>query len=429
MAVYWRQTLAGLGQHVAPEIVPLNGLKLMRRGPVEAVFRSQDFVVGLSRRIVATGGLRGSETWRTPNSDPTAMAGTHPTPTARRRIGSGSIDLTPGCFLRCWAVVVPSGETQLSGTTPGGPQGRLEVDCVWTDRTGATVSTTHAVALPASAEQYGAEPAVMWEALYGRTISEITPPGLGPTDELRRWCQHVHVDVTIYAVAGARVVDAVVFEQPLEVAMEADDDGELWCSHLYASVAPGGAAAPLLYPWQRFDETTPDGNPRGGTLHALDVHHGQYQRLGPVLCSWSAARESTGAETVALVATAALEGGGSTTFALAEPGLACGSGGYARRQSSNSEYVLRNRVAAIPVIVRAFAAASVAGSVRVQTRGDSYIDVTIPVGAIAWHVAQGWLEVGITPDHTRCLIQLFGTSCTVHAVTVHYAGGYIPADA
>lgn len=431
MARYWKQSLAGLGHQVEPSIEPLNGMQLMRAAPVEAVFRAQDYVVGRSRRIVATGGLRASETWRTPDTDPTAAPSTHPTPTTRRRIGGGAVDLTPGCFLRLWALVVPSGQTQLTGTTPGGPQGRIEVDCAWTDRSGATVNTTHTVVLPASGEEYGAEPDAMWQSLYARTIAEITPPGLLPTDTLQRWCQHVHVAVALYAVGGARVVDAVVFEYPLDAAMEADDDGELWCSHLYGSGAPAGGAQPLAYPYQRLSETTPDGDPRGGTLHAMDVHHAQHQRLGPVLFTWSAALESSGAEsTTQGSGFVALEGGGSTSFDLTEPGLACGCGGYARRQSDNSEFVLRDRVAAIPVLVRVYGnAANNPGTVRVMTRSDSFIDVDLPVsGSPAWHTAYGWLEVGITPDHTaHALVQPLHELTTVYSVTVYYAGGYVPA--
>ncbi len=430
---YWRQSLAGLGHQVAPSIESLNGLRLMRRGPVSATFRAQDYVVARSRRIVATGGLRGSVSWRTGNGDPAAMAGTHPSPTTRRRIGGGAADLTPGCFLRLWALVVPSGQTQLSGTTPGGPQGRLEVDCAWTDRDGTTVTTTHAIGLPGSAEPFGAEPASMWTALHARVIGEITPPGLVPTVELRRWCQHVHVTVAIFAVGGARVVDAVVFEQPLDVAMASDAAPDRWCSHLYGVGSPAGPAQPLTYPWQRFSEVSPDGDPRGGTLHALDVHHAQHQRLGPVLFSWSAARESDGAQsTTHGSGLVPLEGGGSTAFDLDEPGLACGSGGYARRHASNSSFVLRDAVAAIPVIVRVFGHAPNAdGRVRVYTRADSYVDVEMEVsGTSAWHHAQGWLEVGITPDDTAAVLaQLFHELSTVYSVTVHYAGGYIPPQA
>lgn len=436
MPVYRKQSLSGLGHHVAPAVQPLNGLQVMRRSPVEQLMRAQDYVSALSRRIVASGGLRGSETWRTPNTDPTGMT-THPLPTERRIIAMGSIDLTPGCFFRCSIVCVPSGETRIAAASPvfwvaGGAQGRCEIDCVWTDRTGATVTTTHGQTLPASTLQYGAEPSPMFANLHEFDVIDIKPPGTENTAELRRWCQHIHVDVTIYAVAGARIVDAVVYEYPDAVAMEADDAGNLWCSHLYAPISPANAAAALSHPFQRFSETSPDGNPTGGTLHVMDVHHAQHQRLGPVLFSWSAARESDGSESVttASASLVAIEGGGSLTFDLTEPGLGCGTGGYARRQSDNSAYVLRDRVAAIPVIVRIRASSGGTGTVRVQTGWCSYIDVTITGGSAAWHNTAGWLEVGITPDDVSALlVQLFYETATVYCVTVHYAGGYIPADA
>ena len=438
MVKFWKQDLAGLGFHVEPVIEPFNGLQLMKQGPVAALMKAQDHVATLSRRVVASGGMRGSETFLTPDTDPEAMANTHQGPDERRRIGAGSVDVTPGCFLRLWALVVPSGETQITGTTPGGATGQIEVACTWTDQDGLTETTSHIIGLPSSLVAFGAQPTVMWDDLHTVSLIDIQPPGVANTAELRRWSRSPNVQVEIFAVGGARVVDAVVFEQPADVAFEADDDGEEWTSHLYAAESPDGAGQPLQYPWQRFSEVTPDGDPRGGTLHLLDVHHAQHQRLGPTLFSWAGARESDGEEAVDIISTTLVElaGGGSVVHDITEPGLAVGTGGYARRVSSNSEFVLRDRVAAIPVIVRVFASAGVDdASVRVMTRVDSYIDVPIS-GPLAWTSAYGWLEVGINPDDTsRLIAQIFGLSIgggppgglSVSAVTVHYAGGYVPA--
>lgn len=432
MAVYWRQNYdAAIGHHVEPSIEPLAGLELMRRGPVEAVMRAQDYVAAIGRRIIASGGIGGALTWRTPNSDPTSMAGTHPTPTARRRIGAGACELTPGSMLRCWGVVIPSGETQITGTTAGGAQGRLEVDVSWTDGTG-TVTTTHGIELPASTEEFGAEPGSMWDELH-QVVFGMKPTVLVNTATLRRWCQHVHVEVEIFAVGGARIVDACVFEVPNAVAFEADDNGSYWTSHMLGPGSPDGPTLPLRYPWQRFSETSPDGDPRGGTLHLLDVHHAQHTRLGPLLFSWSGHDEASGVEfaSPASATWVAVDGGGSTSYDLTEPGLSAGTGGYARRVGSNGRHVLRNRRAAIPVIVRVLASSSTGVSeVRVQSYPWSFIDLTVANGGMAWHSIAGWLEVGITPDQLRP-IQLFaqntlGASVNVAAVNVYYAGGYAP---
>lgn len=397
--------------------------------------RAQDHVAALSRRLVASGGLRGSETWYTPDTNPNSRA--YPLPTTRRLIGAGSVDLTPGCMLRAWVCAVPSGACS-DGIPVGvlygdaGVSGRCEVDVIWTDATGTTVTTTHGVQLPASELQYGAEPSPMFANLYDYSF-EIKPPGTHQVAELRRWCQHVNVDVRIYAVGGARIVDANVHEFPNAVAFEADDAADQWTSHVYAGFRPNGPAAGLAYPYQRFSEVSPDGDPRGGAWHIADVHHAQQVRLGPVLFSWSACRESDGAEdvTTASASLVAMDGGGSTSFDLTEPGLPCGTGGYARRQSSNSAYVLRDRVAAIPCIIRVLGRSSTSnGSVRVQTRIDSYVDIPITTNTLDWWPAHGWLEVGITPDDTSALlVQMWHLRSTISAVTVHYAGGYIPTDA
>ena len=443
MAKYWRHSLHTLeGGSVQPPIEPLGPLHLMSRSRVEAVFRAQDRVTAMSRRIVASGGMRGAQGFRTPGTDPEVILNSHPAPEERRRIATGSVDLTPGCFLACSVVAVPSGETQLDPLplTAGGPTGAIDIDCVWTDRAGATVSTSHRVDLLASVEDNGAAPTVFWAGLLHTGISAITPGPLNEIAELNRWSRHVNVRVQAYAVGGARPIDVVVFERPVAIAMEADDDGEEWCSHIFAPNTPaGGGAGVLEYPYQRFSETTPDGNPRGGTLHVLDVHHAQHIRLGPVLFSWSGAVELDDEEAVRITSSTLVElaGGGSTDFDVTEPGLAVGSGGYARRQASNSTFVLRDRVAAIPVLVRILASAAEDDAlVRVMTRGDSYIDVTIPASASpVWVVESGWLEVGINPDdYARTVAQLFGSAGSnpdadlqVYSVTVHYAGGYQPA--
>ena len=436
MAVYYRQELIdedGFG--VDPPFEPLNGLQPMRRARVEAVFRAQDRVVSIGRRIVCSGGMRGSETFFVPDTDPSTMTGTHPSPTDRRLIAAGSVDLTPGCMLRCWAVVAPSGETQLSGPTAGGAMGEIHVDVVWTDQSASTVSTSHVIPLAGSTLDNGAAPALLWSSLHVYDQWPITPGGLVDTSELNRWCRTANVRVLVYAVGGARPIDVCVFEQRYAVAMEADDDGEEWCSHIYTLGKPNNPATPLLYPYQRQSETTPDGDPRAGIWHAADVHHAQHMRLGPVLLAWSGAQESSGETGVEITSGTLVElaGGGSTVFDLTEPGLAVGTGGYARRHSSNSPFVLRDRVAAIPVFVRVYAESGGggAGSVRVMTRGDSYIDVAVPISSAAWRVAFGWLEVGINPDDSgRLLGQLFASSAGtmfVYAVAVHYAGGYQPA--
>lgn len=441
MAKYFRQDLTSMSGHAqSATIEPLNGLQPMLRNPVEQVIRLQDKVCTWGRRIIATAGLRGSQTWFTPDSDPTAVANTHPDPSTRRLIGGGSADLTGGCLLAAYVVASPSGETQFSGTTtPGGANGKWEADVVWTDNDGMTVTTTSTVVLAGSTLANGAQPASMADQILLYKVNIIGPPGLGDTAELRRWCKGANVQVLLYAVGGARIIDSCVFEVPFSMALEADDDPEFWTSHIYASPNPQSPGGPLLYPYQRLSETTPDGDPRGGTFHLLDVHHAQHRRLGPVLFNWSGAQESSGQSAFETNSTTFVElaGGGSTVFDLTEPGLMTGTGGYARRYSSNSEYVLRDRVAAIPVLVRAYASSAGDGpaTIRVMTREDSYFDLSVPMGALSWHVGYGWLEVGINPDDTSSLVaQLFGRTgggagpdLIVRNVTVHYAGGYTPA--
>lgn len=443
MAKYFTQQLTNLsGTATKPPVAPLNGLQPMSRARVEAVIRAQDIVPTLGRGIICTWGLRGSETFFVPDTNPALVVNSHPAPTDRRLVSAGSVDLSPGSMLRAWVVAVPSGETQLPGPIAGGASGSIEIDVTWIDQDGGSETSTTAIPIPGSNRQYGAQPTNMWNELHFYDTGTFRPAGALETTERRRWCRGATVQVLVYAVGGARPVDGCVFQEPDVMALEADDDPEYWTSHLYAQPTPKSPGGPLLYPWQRFNETSPDGDRRGGTLHLMDVHHAQHKRLGPVLFSWSGASESDGSEGVQITSASLVElaGGGSTAFSLTEPGLPCGTGGHARRYSSNSPFVLRGRVAVIPVFVRIYAEVDGTGdaSLRVYTREDSYIDVTVPNGAgtPAWTTEYGWLEVGINPDDTSSLrAQLFAAApaagllpyIIVHGITVHYAGGYSPA--
>jgi hypothetical protein len=437
---FHRQDLKNLGQHVKPTLPPLAGLKIMSRNPVEALMRAQDYVPARSRRIIASGGLHGCTDWFTPNTDPTLVVGSHPGPEDRRRIGAGAVDLTPGCMLEAFVVANPSGQTQINGNEAGGATGGFEVHATWTDTLGGSVSTVHGTSLPSSNEEFGAEPGNMWNQLSKHVVLDIRPPGTDDSEELARW-NHCTVEVELFAVGGARIVDSSVFERPHAAAFERDAVGTTWTSHMYGPTSPASAVQPLGFPVTRAGNPGLGQDPRSGTHHIMDVHEAQHRYLGPVAFTLNLAHESTGEQSAVITSPTFvdLSGSGLTTFDVNEPGLCVGSLGYARRWNHNSPFVLRNRVGVSPVILRTLAGSVGDSTIRVMTRHDSYIDVTIPDGPMSWHSTYGWLEHGITPDDaSRTVAQFFGhidgsqggmepDELDVAAITCHYAGGYKPA--
>lgn len=452
------QNIQGQGQTLpAPAVVPLTGLQPMTQAPAVEVMRAQDRVVGLSRRVVCSWGLRGDVEWRVPNTTPddtlSGQPQTHPDSTTWYAIAHGRIELTPGCFLRLTGAAIPSGETQAftldtngdgigDGWLGGGAQGHIRVTVVWTDSTGATETTTYEKSLKPSTQEFGSELTTaggLFATLFTFGIPDIRPPGV-PNDieELERWCVGpATATITVEYRGSPRVVDASISEVP--VAIAATDD-EASASHLFAAGSPEGIAPQHPYPYA----VSP--NPRGeGATKILQTAREQVERLGPALVQWTGYTEEAAGPTTTIVARTTANDGAVFENLLfssltsydgdAEAGWSVSCGGYGRRWAENSPFVLRDRIAAIPVLVRVYGRTITAGTgtFRFQTAAHSYVDVPIPTaGADAWVKAWGWLEVGINPDQPvvgQAFFNHVGASgsLSVSAFQVYYSDPGAPA--
>jgi hypothetical protein len=409
------QNLHGQGQSLpAPAIVPLTGLKPMKRSPALEVLRAQDRVVGLSRRIVLSWGLRGDVEWRVPNTDPhLTPSQTHPNATTWYTVARTKIEVTPGCFYRLAGAAIPSGETQQPGVPDwisAGPQGHVRVTILWYDRDGNDTTTTHEVSIPGSTLEFGAEDTTangLWTSLRNFKIDEVFPPDV-PADitEVERWSQHVTADITVEVRGSPRIVDATLSEIPVAIAMDDARDGDRRASHLFAAGSPDGDGPHVDYPYA-VDEL------ELGSERLLEVARAQVLRIGPALVQWTAYTETAaGPTTTTIPRTTANDGAGNFENLLAsaltsydgdaEAGWSVSCGGYGRRWAQNSPFVLHDRIAAIPVLVEVLGrlVTAGAGTFRFQTADHSYIDVAFAsaLGSDAWHTAWGWLEVGVNPD-------------------------------
>lgn len=442
-----RQDLAGLGQ--SPPVVSsesLVGLKPFVASPAVAVMRAQDKVSATSRRIALSSGLRGDIEWRVPNGDAQSAVRTHPDRTTWAVVARGRIEVTPGTFYRLSGAFVPSGETQTTATSgtppeyqPDGRFAEVRVTVVWTDRSAATETTERTIFLVGSTLEFGREDTSaggLWRTLRNFSIDQIIPPDvLIDPAELHRFSQHVTATITVEVRGSPRIVDLALYESPVAVAFDTADPSDRWTSHTYATGSPDLAG---VLPTHARAETSA-ANPTGGTLQILATARAQALRLGPALIDWTAySEEDASYGTTIIPRTTSNDGttfesvtnASQTVYSASLPGWSVSCGGYARRWASCAPLVLRDRIACIPVLVRAYGRGVTAGTstVRVQTARHSYVDLVMPVaGSASWHSAVGWLSVGISPDQpsiAQAFVNHSGAvgSLELHALKVYYCG-------
>ncbi|HET6582101.1 MAG TPA: hypothetical protein VFG69_01615 [Nannocystaceae bacterium] len=453
-STYKRQSLTGQGQSPpAPGVVPLTGLQPMRRAPAMEVLRGLDRVVGTSRRIVLSWGVRGDVEWRVPDTDPgLSVEQVFPDNETWYVVARVLVEFTPGCYFRLTGAAVPSGQTnRFYATYDGalgsgnnvyaadGPAGHVRVTVTWTDRSGSTEKTTHEVAIPGSTLEDGAQntdAGGLWSTLRTFGIPQIFPPDC-PSDtvEVRRWSQFCSAAIVVEVRGSPRIVDASISEIPIETAAA---DGETIASALFGDGSPDGEGPLHGYPY------ADDGGAHSlGVQRILDTARAQ-QQLGPCLVQWTGYTETNAIAKGTITARVTHDNGTTfvgflnstvTTFEPdAEAGWSVSCGGYARRWAQNSPFVLLDRIAVIPVLVRVYGRTLTAGvgTFRFQTSPHSYVDVPIPIaGSDAWVEAYGWLEVGITPDQRiigQARINHSGASgsLSISAFAVYYCSAAAP---
>jgi len=446
MAVYLKQSTFTTKDAQRPQVAPLTGGALAKRSRAMAVMRAQDKTTSLGRRVIGAVSMAGSLTWSVPDTDPDNATQTHPLTGEVRTVHRMRCDVTPGCFLRLNLVYVPSGQTQVevaAGTDydAGGAGGSVRVDVEWFNRDGGSITTTHALATLASPLEYGASTDQPWVDVRSSTVLFVTPDDVVQADDLATWTEHVHAEITVSHVGGVRMVDCSVEEHTRTVVREVDDDADLWTSHMFAAVHPDGDAPLVRYPMERLVDSTPDGDPRGGSWHTMDVAAAQRLRLGPQLIGWSAWNENTADVTdddIPEVTTS------SATFvrvvdAVAGDYDADGPGwtlgGYARGYAENHPYWSAPN-GSIPVLVAVYGACesnSAAGRVRVQASDSSWVEVVIDSRSFGWWLGYGHLRCGVAPGDPSTVQAFYrmdsgSNGLQIRALGVYRMGRYAPAE-
>ena len=364
--------------------------------------RGQDSVCTTSRRIVMQAGCGTASGWRFISGAPSA--------TALVPYGVGRARLTSGNFLRASVLWAPSGGVGGDTVSPDEGGGTLRLDITWTADDGTTETDTVEIDMSASTHDDFDEPTgagAAWGELYTWDVDIVPPVDLSDAAEANRWTVSPTVEVEAYQVGGSRIVDFALYEAAHGVTFESDDD--TWTSHVF-SVGDPSEPSPVTTqrPRIRRNETTPDGNPRGGTWMTIDVAREQRERFGPVLLSWGNYQETTSTATGGLDGLQRT-GSASTLVSLFDStlteydadreGLSVSCGGYARPYRDSNGHVLgaEDAEAAIPVVLRVYGDSTLDTRVRLMTAEDSWVEVELTTST-GWHEGWGWLKVGLNPS-------------------------------
>lgn len=452
MAKYYKQAYILTDPAPAkPPVEPLTALQPMKGARARAVMRGQDSIAALSRRIVCRFGFAGSSGFRVANTNPTNGSQTHPDATTEYVCARTQVELTPGCMYRLYVLAVPSGATQIvdagsGGYVNDGTFGEVRAEIDWYDAASGSEETETVITIPGSQAEFGAEDGSaggLFKTLRLLRSNYIVPPDIADPAELARFSRHVTCEIAMKVKGGARVVDATLVEEPFAFAMEADDNADLWTSHVYGTPQPDSPGPGEPYPLQRGSETTPDGDPRRGTWHTMNVAEAQQLRLGPCLVHATAFSEDDADYQTTIdrwsignTWTRLPDEVATSTYDEDAGGWSVSAGGYAQSHDTGNDITLRRRTAVIPVICRVYGSkvdTATAATVRFQTSQCSYVDVTVDSTTDGWFQAYGWLEVGQTPEQPR-VMQVFalgiggGDNVEVEAFAVHYGGQWAPRN-
>lgn len=428
MARYFRQIIVGLSEPLEQDPASLEGLQPLARSAWVAPMRGQDRVVAIGRRVLAETSVGPATDWRFISGAPSSISSTGD---FMRHLSR----LSPGCMPRLSVLHLPSGGVGGNTTTPDEAGGVIRLSLTWTAADATVESHDIDVQLPASLNEdfdalSGAGEA--FEELHVYETTLLPPVDLSDAVENTRWSAPGGT-VEIHAVmrGAPRVVDFCVFETPFRVAYEADDAE--WCSHVYATGDAGGPSdAAGNRPRERRNETSPDGNPRGGTDQTLEVARAQRRYLGPLLAYWNHYQEATSDASTGLVGLVTAGSASNlvclmdstlTAYDETREGLSVSSGGYARSWQDNNGQILgtEDAAAAIPVVFRVYGNTTSGSSVemRFMTGESSWVSLTLTTTE-GWHEGFGFLTVGLNAsDPTVGQVFINGNqTVSVHALTV-----------
>lgn len=426
-----------------PAIGGLAPLTPVRWAPVGAAMRAQDSIPATSRRVIGRWSLSGAQDWAQPRG--TDDPGTDGAPVGAqvypddswRSLGTFHAHVTPGCELVAYVVRCPSGLVQ---NTPfnwvlDGAWGQVRLGVTWSN--GASSTGPHYRTASIEGTQlgtYGGQESL--GAGQNWTQAKVTPLGrhrpptfLTTPADAATYSEWSDVELELDIRGGTRIVEFVIFEQPIAHTTEHDDDGMTSVHAMPASLvaltpgpltkAPDGAT----YEEHRF-----------GTRRTMQVAERQSERLGPRIMHWSCYDESdaniwqqaegnpvTRSGTFVHLLDSTLGTGG---YDENSPGWVVGSAYAQLARLCDPTCIARGGFAAIPVRVRVDAEQSAGtGIVRVQAGLYDWVDVSV-TGARATWTWTGIIEGQVFPDHAAyplvVWVQGTGGTLSVYSVSVDF---------
>lgn len=408
-----------------PEIVthvpsaPLGGGRPAMSLKVASLMRDADRAIAHGARIVGRVGVSGTGQWRIPNTSNAGLSHTHPLTTHEMTVARQIVRLTPGYFLRALGAFLPSGgqqEQEGSDFIGAGAGGRVKIQVRYTDALGATLDVTRYLTPPASGAENGAEPledGAGWAAITTHEAS-LAPVAWGVDEDIaRRWSEGVTAEVTIFYVGSVRPIDICIYEQPLIYARDVTDDEETFSTLIFTGK---NGQPPVDYPHSKPIRYAYQ-DPTHGSRIAIQAARAQPERCGPSIVTWTSHREGdtgitdTDADDVVISGSSWVDIAQGTTndWSSGRAGWSISSAGLARRFYESSSFALRDRCAAIPVLVAVYGsvtAGSTTARVRVQVEDHSLVELSITSTTEQWHEVWGCLRAPLNGEQDSVLLVL-----------------------
>lgn len=404
----------------APPLDVLRGGHPMKRSRASSIHATGDRVLRHGRRILLHAGLHGAQEWRISNAEPGSGGGSQIYPMKGDEqvvMRVPAVPLTPGHFVRVGLIAIGSGAREKVsgiGYVGDGAGGKVRVTATYSN-TGGPVDVAHTIKLPGSAEQYHAEPTEAegaWTHLRRVRSPLLLPADMADTSELAAWTDGVTVELELVFIESPRVVDLIVWEEPLAVARDlAAGD---WVMPLHAGVG-GGNLGQLAGGVPLIRRTSTD--PGGGAEIIADAARHLCQEIGPVLLSYTTWSESdqglieeARAQTVTSLTWIELLSS-EVEYSDLDQGWSASSGAGARRvQESEEHVVMRDVDNVVPVqcwIYAAMDSPGVSASVRFATEAYSVAEVLVDSDTWAWYSVKGTLRCGLGAQDP-IVLQVFG---------------------
>lgn len=429
-----------------PAIGGLAPLTPVRWSPVGALMRAQDTVPASSRRVIGRWSLSGAQDWAQPRGTDNPSGGIgnpadYPE-NAWRSLGTLTANVTPGCELVAYVVRCPSGIVQQYVVASNeyvldGVFGQVRLGVTWTNGASSTGPHYRTAAIEGTdAGTYGGQEALgagqNWSQTKITSLGRHRPPTFlsTPADAVT-YSEWSDVELELGIRGGARIVEFVIYEQPIAHTTVNTDDGLTSVHAMPATLAaltPGPVTkAPdgLTYEEHRF-----------GTRRSAQVAERQSERLGPRIMHWTCYDESdsliwqqaegnpvtrvAGSSFVHLLDSSIA----STAYGLNTPGWIVGGSYTQLARLCDPTCIARGAFAAVPVRVTVNASQSAGtGTVRVQCGPYDWVDVSV-TGGRADYTRTGIIEGQVFADHAAYPLVVWvgssGGTLSVYSVSVDF---------